>query len=130
VRDALRALADGYGPSAAAYRAAMTEHRPALRALLRDAFAGAKVAALILPAVPVVAPQIGDDFVDLGGEPVSVFAALTRNAWPASVADLPSLSLPAPVDGGLPVGLQVDGPSGTDERVLAIGLAIEAALAL
>jgi mandelamide amidase len=129
VRDALRALADGYGPSAAAYRAAMTEHRPALRALLRDAFAGSKVEALILPAVPVVAPRIGDDFVDLGGEPVSVFAALTRNSWPASVADLPSLSLPAPVDAGLPVGLQVDGPSGTDERVLAIGLAIEEALA-
>jgi mandelamide amidase len=128
VKAALRDLARGRGPSEADYRAAMDEHRPALRAFLADRFASADVAALVVPTVPVIAPPIGAETVILGGEETTVFAALTRNSWPASVADLPSLSLPAPVEGGLPVGLQIDGPQGTDDRLLAIALAVEAAL--
>lgn len=50
-----------------------------------------------------------------------------RNARPATVAALPALSLPiGRTAAGLPVGLEFDGPTGTDRRLLALGRAIEA----
>jgi Asp-tRNA(Asn)/Glu-tRNA(Gln) amidotransferase A subunit family amidase len=123
VREAVAALGRGHGPKEADYRTAM-EVRAALRGIYRRTFAESRIAALVFPCVPIVAPSIGEDLVMVGGRQVSVFEALTRNCWPASVADLPALCLPAPA-AGLPVGLEIDGPEGGDDRVIAIGLALE-----
>ena len=127
VRDAVAALGSGHGPGEADYRTAI-EVRAALHALYRRTFSESRVAALAFPCLPVIAPKIGDDIVLLGDRQVSVFEALTRNCWPASVADLPALCLPAPAS-GLPVGIEIDGPEDGDDRVIAIGLAVESVFA-
>jgi aspartyl-tRNA(Asn)/glutamyl-tRNA(Gln) amidotransferase subunit A len=46
----------------------------------------------------------------------------------ANMTGHPSLSLPAGLDGHLPVGLQLTGPLRQEERLLAIAAALEAAL--
>jgi mandelamide amidase len=53
-----------------------------------------------------------------------------RNLDPSSNAGIPSLALPAGLGPttGLPVGLSLDGPVGTDRRILALGMAIEQVL--
>jgi len=50
-----------------------------------------------------------------------------RNTDPGSNAGLPGLTIPAGLGPttGLPVGISLDGPRGSDERLLAIGIAIE-----
>jgi len=46
--------------------------------------------------------------------------------WPTNMTGHPSLSLPAGfTDAGLPIGLQVIGPRYADDRVLAVGSALE-----
>jgi len=70
-----------------------------------------------------------DDTVDVNGERVPTFFTYIRNTDPGSNAALPGLSLPIGLTrGGLPVGIEVDAPSGQDARLLAIGLAYEASL--
>jgi Asp-tRNA(Asn)/Glu-tRNA(Gln) amidotransferase A subunit family amidase len=51
-----------------------------------------------------------------------------RNIAPGSTAGLPGLVLAAGLAAGLPVGIEIDGPAGSDRKLLGIGLAIEAAL--
>ena len=64
-----------------------------------------------------------------GGPPVDVFATFIRNTDPGSNAGIPGLSLPAGLTAaGLPVGIEIDGPVGSDARLLAIGLAFEQVL--
>ena len=57
------------------------------------------------------------------------FPTYIRNTDPGSNAGIPGLSLPAGLTkSNLPVGLELDGPVGSDQRLLALGLAIETAL--
>ena len=64
-----------------------------------------------------------------GGAPVPTFDTMIRNTDPGSNAGLPGLSLFAGMTaGGLPVGLEIDGPVGSDTKLLALGLSIEAIL--
>jgi mandelamide amidase len=52
---------------------------------------------------------------------------MIRNTDPGSNAGIPGLSLFAGMTkGGLPVGLEIDGPLGSDTALLSLGLAIEA----
>ena len=52
-----------------------------------------------------------------------------RNTDPASNAGIPALSLPGGKNrSGLPIGMEIQGPEGSDARLLAIGKAIEEAL--
>jgi indoleacetamide hydrolase len=60
---------------------------------------------------------------------VPTFPTYIRNTDPGSNAGIPGLSLPAGLTkSNLPVGLELDGPVGGDQRLLALGLAIETAL--
>ena len=55
---------------------------------------------------------------------------LFRSTGPGSNAGIPGLSVPAGFGrSGLPVGLEIDGPDDSDDRLLAIGLAMERVLA-
>jgi mandelamide amidase len=120
-------LGQGAVPEAA-YRQALAA-RKRLQALYADAFARADVAALVFPTTPSTAPKIGEDESFLvNGRACPTFATLIRNTDPGSNAALPGLSLPIGLSGGLPVGLALDGPAGSDRRLLAIGAAIEAVL--
>jgi aspartyl-tRNA(Asn)/glutamyl-tRNA(Gln) amidotransferase subunit A len=82
---------------------------------------------LVLPTVPVLAPRIAD--VQTEEAFMKINGLLLRNPSVFNFYDLPALSLPLPVADGLPVGLMVVGRRGRDRELLAVGAAIERALA-
>jgi Asp-tRNA(Asn)/Glu-tRNA(Gln) amidotransferase A subunit family amidase len=120
-----------FGVSAATYAAARDVYRPALQKLLADYFAGNDVAAMLLPATMVAATPIGQaQSVAIDGVQIPFSTAIARNIAPASTAGLPGLVLPAGMTRatGLPVGIELDGPAGSDRALLAIGMAVAAVL--
>ena len=58
------------------------------------------------------------------------FVATIQNTDPGSNAGIPGLQIPAGLGATsrLPVGIELDGPAGSDRRLLALGLAIEGVL--
>jgi amidase len=54
---------------------------------------------------------------------------LTSLTAPVNVAGLPALALPVPVRNGLPASLQLVGPIGGEELLIAVGRIVEAAVA-
>jgi mandelamide amidase len=98
---------------------------------LQEAFRGyfqqTRAAALLYPATLVPATPIGhDQEVVIGGEKVSFRTAMSRNIAPGSCAGLPGLVLCAGLTrDGLPVGIELDAPAGTDRDLLAIGETLE-----
>ncbi|WP_025514990.1 amidase, partial [Bordetella trematum] len=84
--------------------------------------------ALVMPTTagiaPPIAPLAADD---------ALFAAtnmrMLRNCTFINFLDGCALSLPCHAPGSAPVGLMLAGANGSDRRMLAIGLAVEAALA-
>jgi mandelamide amidase len=64
-----------------------------------------------------------------GDKPVPTFDTMIRNTDPDSNAGIPGLSLFAGMTpDGLPVGLEIDGPVGSDVTLLGLGLAMESVL--
>jgi mandelamide amidase len=124
-------LADAFGGD---YAEAMTVHRPAMQALYAQWFTANRIDAMLFPttiaaAVPIDAERGSGTMCIDGGPELDTFATFIRNTGPASNAGLPGLSIPAGMTaGGLPVGLEIDGPLGSDRRLLGIGLSIEAVL--
>jgi mandelamide amidase len=120
-------LGEGAVPEAA-YREALKTHRPALQAAYADYFKKNRVEAMIFPTTPLPAAKIGEDeTTKLNGQDVPTFFTFIRNTDPASNAGTPGLSLPVGLTkSGLPVGMELDGPAGSDRSLLAIGLALEA----
>ena len=130
VRHAFGAImGDAFG---GAYPDALQVQRPLLQSLYRDYFARHRLDAIFFPTTPVCAVTIdgvhGSSTIAVaGGTAGDAFTTLIRNTDPASNAGIPGLSLPAGVTAaGLPVGMEIDGPLGSDSRLLAIGLSLEA----
>ena len=118
----------------AAYGDAMRVFRPQLQALYAEYFRANRLDAMMFPttvatAIPIdVAAGSGKFSLD-GGAPVDTFQTFIRNTDPGSNAGIPGLALPAGMSrNGLPVGIEFDGPLGSDIRLLAIGLSVEAVL--
>ncbi|MBI4338003.1 MAG: Asp-tRNA(Asn)/Glu-tRNA(Gln) amidotransferase subunit GatA [Chloroflexi bacterium] len=83
---------------------------------------------LVLPTIPVAAPNIGESTVELGGRRVDARAAITRYTQPFNLTGLPALSLPCGFSPeGLPIGLQVVGRPLGEAAVLRLGHAYEQA---
>ncbi|MEF7614586.1 indoleacetamide hydrolase [Aquincola sp. MAHUQ-54] len=124
-------LADAYG---GAYADAINVYRPQMQAMYAACFANNRIDALLFPTTIAPAATIdlanGSSTVSInGGPPADTFGTYIRNTDPGSNAGLPGLSIPVGLTaGGLPVGLELDGPVGSDTRLIAIGLAIEAVL--
>jgi mandelamide amidase len=112
------------------YQGAISTGRPALQLAYRDYFRSRKVAAIIFPTTPLPARPIGQDAeVEISGVKYPTFFTYIRNCDPGSNAGIPGLSFPAGLTAdGLPVGIELDGPAGSDRTVLAIGLALEPVL--
>jgi mandelamide amidase len=108
-----------------AYDAALATGRPALQAYYRALFAQHRIQALVFPTVPAVAMAAGPDSSRLAN-----FVGVIQNTDPGSNAGLPGLQIPAGLGATskLPVGLELDGPAGSDRRLVALGLAIERVL--
>jgi aspartyl-tRNA(Asn)/glutamyl-tRNA(Gln) amidotransferase subunit A len=83
------------------------------------------VDAFVLPAVPKTAPPI--EALERDAERFfAVNPLMLRNTSLFNFLDACALSLPIHAPGTAPVGLMVAGFPGEDERVLSIGVAIEA----
>ena len=110
-----------------AYQTAIGKSRPALQAAYRDYFRDHNVAAIAFPTTPLPARPIGQDKdVELNGKKVSTLFTYLHNARPMTTAGIPGVSLPIGMTAdGLPVGLELDAPSGEDRRLLSLSLAIE-----
>ena len=86
--------------------------------------------ALLLPSLAIEAPPIGAASVPVKGGKEPVRNVMLRCTQPFNLSGHPALSLPCGVTGaGLPVGLQVVGHRHRTPALLAVGRAIEKALA-
>jgi Asp-tRNA(Asn)/Glu-tRNA(Gln) amidotransferase A subunit family amidase len=108
------------------YRDALAT-RPALQRLYAETFKTHGIAALVFPTTPLPAASVGDDqTTKLNGADVPTFSTFIQNTDPGSNAGIPGLTVPiGRTAAGLPVGLELDGPAGSDRRLLGIGLALE-----
>ena len=118
-------LGDGAMPEAA-YRKAL-EQRSVLQNAYSRHFREHDIPAIIFPTTPAPAAKIGDDETFLlNGVAVPTFPTFIRNTSPGSVAGIPGISLPVGLTAaGLPVGMELSGPQGSDQQILAIAAAIE-----
>jgi amidase len=107
---------DEAGQVPAAHVASARRHRARWIAELVDLLS--RVEALVLPTVAFFPPPLEE-------APGHPFTILTS---PVNYAGLPALSLPVPGPGRLPAGLQLIGPAGAEDMLLATGLRIELAL--
>lgn len=131
--DVRSVVASQLGPQAvpeAVYRRALEVDRPRLQRTCAGYFAEQAVEAVLFPTSPVSARPIGEDeTIERNGERVPTFTTFIRNTDPGSNAGLPGISLPTGLtSAGLPIGMELDGPAGSDERILAIAAAIEEAV--
>jgi len=124
-------LSDAEGAN---YPDAINVYRPALQQLVADYFAANDLDAMVFPTSPVppapIDPVNGSGTTSINGGPsVPTFNTTIRNMVPGATAGIPGLSLPAGMsERGLPVGLSIEGPLGSDKHVLAIGLSVEGLL--
>jgi amidase len=79
----------------------------------------AEVDLLVTPTLSIFPPHLddGDDLL------------VSRCTLPVNLAGVPALSLPVPTGGPLPASLQLIGPAHSEERLLAAGALLEAAVA-
>lgn len=89
--------------------------RAALRDRLRAVFE--EVDVIVTPTVGVLAPRVTDF--------ARYLMVLARNAIPWSLVGFPAISVPIGTSGGLPIGIQVVGPPGTEARLVQVGREIE-----
>ena len=118
-------------PPENAYKDAVGPHRSELIAAYNKVFDAGKLDALIFPTTPLPAQPIkgSDEKVMLNGKEVPTFFTFIRNTDPGSNAGIPGLSVPMGLTKDkLPVGLELDGPAGSDRKLLAIGMAVEEVL--
>ncbi|WP_350302165.1 amidase [Peribacillus frigoritolerans] len=84
-----------------------------------------KVDVLIAPTLPIIAPNIGDDYADLNGAKVDLIDHIIRFTGPGNLTGLPALTVPCGLKNGMPVGLQIMGAAMNEETVLNVGYALE-----
>ncbi len=109
-------------PGRPIYEAALHLHRPALQRLYAQTFAGQRLDALVFPTTPAAAMP-----ADAQASSAASFALYIQNTDPASNAGIPALQIPMGMArrAGVPLGLELDGPAGSDRRLLAIGIALQ-----
>lgn len=109
-------------PSAVDYLQAQQVRRQ-LKQDFQKAFA--EVDILMMPTLPVLPNDIGDDWADLNGKKVDLIDNIIRFTGPGNLTGLPALSVPCGFSQGLPVGLQFMGPAFGEAAILNAGYAFE-----
>ena len=79
---------------------------------------------LIAPATISAAPRIGEASLYVGGQSLDIRANLGLFTQPVSFIGLPAVSVPVVRD-GLPLGVQLIGAPGREDRILAVAIALE-----
>lgn len=122
------------------YTQALTVHRPRLTHAFEDYCRRHRLDAILYPTTHLPTQALADDgTVNHNGHRQPTYATYTRNTAPTSNAGIPALSLavglvklggeweagPDASGTAVPVGMEIAGPLHADERVLAIGRAIQ-----
>lgn len=104
------------------YDAAINSARPALQVLYSRTFADNRLDAIAFPTTPRVAIASNPDSSSLEN-----FGLFIQNTDPGSNAGIPGIQIPIALGAvsKLPIGLELDGPAGSDRRLLALGMALE-----
>ena len=112
------------------YRSLVSVTRPLLQRRLADAFRSKRIRAIVSPVTPLPpVPVSQGPMILVGGKEVAFDPYFGRNVILGSTAGLSGLVLPAGLTrAGLPVGIEFDGPAGSDRDLLALGLALEQVL--
>jgi indoleacetamide hydrolase len=115
--------------SAEAYQTALNVSRPEIQRRLDKAFVTQGAQAILQPTTPCTAPLIEEQVtVHIAGKEVS-YLALANHTVSASSVGLPGISLPVGLSrAGLPIGLELDAPKGSDRALLDLARRIEGAL--
>jgi Asp-tRNA(Asn)/Glu-tRNA(Gln) amidotransferase A subunit family amidase len=82
---------------------------------------------LAAPEMPIVAPRIGEDPVEVGGERIAYRLSLIPFNSPWSCLGVPTVSVPCGLVGGLPVGLALTGRRLGEATVLRVAHAFQQA---
>ena len=127
VKEVYTAVVSGAAVTEAAYQEAMSVHRPEMQSLFADYFTDNNLDAMVVPTLPLTAPPIGrDGTVILNGREQPTFPTIIRNTDPSSNVGIPSLSVAVGLAANeMPVGVCLEGPAGSDRRLLAIGKALQ-----
>jgi aspartyl-tRNA(Asn)/glutamyl-tRNA(Gln) amidotransferase subunit A len=89
----------------------------------------ANVDALLLPALSIPAPPLGQETVPVKGGSEPVRTAMLRCTQPFNVSSHPAISIPCgTTPQGLPIGLQIVGRLNDTTALLRIARSVEAAL--
>jgi mandelamide amidase len=114
-------------PTDTAYTEAMEQYRPRLQRMYADAFARYRIDALIFPTTVMPAQSLQNSAeVTLNGKKMSSLSVFVMNTRPINNAGIAGLSVPMGMtDGGLPLGVEIDGLAGSDRHLLAIGMQLE-----
>jgi mandelamide amidase len=115
--------------SAEAYQTALNVSRPEIRRRLNTAFVSHGALAILQPTTPCTAPLIEEQAtVHIAGQEVS-YLALANHTVSASSVGLPGISLPAGQSrAGLPFGVELDAPLGSDRALLDLARRAEGVL--
>ncbi len=108
--------------------ASALEVRDELRQFFQEFFASHELDAIVFPTTLLPARPIENSLqtVELNGERVPTFPTYIHNTEPGSLAALPGISLPVGLTaGGLPVGIEIDGPENSDRWLLAVAAVLE-----
>jgi aspartyl-tRNA(Asn)/glutamyl-tRNA(Gln) amidotransferase subunit A len=122
--DVLASLQKGKGISAVDYVNAQNS-RPLFTQSFLSSMRGIDIVAL--PCTPIVAPRIGEKEVTAGTEKTTVRSALLGLTVPFNVVGFPSISVPAGIIDGLPVGMQLVAGPFNEMLLLRTALALESA---
>jgi indoleacetamide hydrolase len=116
-------------PSEERYESVLAQ-RENVRRSIRHYFESLGIVALAFPPIMIAPPKIGEEAeVDIRGQKVPLYVAISRNIALGSCASMASLVLPAGLTSdGLPVGMEFDALMGNDRQLLSFGVLLEKAL--
>ncbi len=107
--------------------ASALDERAVLRSEVDAALEGGH--ALVLPTMPIPAPRLGAEMVQVGATEQPTRSMMLRETQLFNLTGHPAISLPCGVTrDGLPCGLQLVGPIGQTNALIRVALACEAAL--
>ena len=112
-----------------AYQTALDVSRPEIQRRLNSAFVSHGALVILQPTTPCTAPLIEEQAtVHIAGQEVS-YLALANHTVSASSVGLPGISLPAGQSrAGLPFGVELDAPLGSDRALLDLARRAEGVL--
>jgi len=98
---------------------------------MSEMFVQQGVDALIAPTTPMAAPMIGEETTTIDGKGLATRGLLLRLNRPANLAGTPAISVPCGrTEEGLPMGLQLMGPTGSEASLLKLAVEFERAYPL